>query len=85
MTGALTMPVGDRLKELRKAKDLSQMDLARASGIHNVQISKLERGITKEITGSTLRALCEALGVSPKYILGMTDDIESEQLAAATV
>jgi DNA-binding Xre family transcriptional regulator len=61
------------------------MDLARASGIHNVQISKLERGITKEITGSTLRALCEALGVSPKYILGMTDDIESEQLAAATV
>jgi transcriptional regulator with XRE-family HTH domain len=77
--------LAQRLRVARAYKGLSQMDLARASGIHNVQISKLERGITKEITGSTLRALCEALGVSPKYILGMTDDIESEQLAAATV
>jgi len=77
--------LAQRLRVARAYKGLAQMDLARAAGIHNVQISKLERGITKEITGSTLRALCEALGVSPKYILGMTDDIESEQLAAATV
>jgi len=44
-----------------------------------VQISKLERGVTREITGSTLKALCQALGVSPAYILGMTDDMDSER------
>jgi DNA-binding Xre family transcriptional regulator len=54
--------------------------LAKAAGLNNVQLSKLERGITKEIQGSTLRRLCEALGVSPQYLLGMTDDIESEEI-----
>jgi len=41
-----------------------------------MQISKLERGITREASSSTLRALCQALGVSPSYILGMTEDMD---------
>ena len=45
-------------------------------------ISKLERGATKDIQGATLRKLCEALAVSPQYLLGMTDDMESERVAA---
>ena len=75
--------LAQRLRIARAYTGMSQGALAKKSGIHNVQISKLERGVTKEITGSTLRALCEALGVSPKYILGMTDDIESETLPTA--
>jgi transcriptional regulator with XRE-family HTH domain len=69
--------LAQRLRIARAYTGMSQGKLAKKSGIHNQQISKLERGITKEITGSTLRALCQALGVSPQYILGMTDDIES--------
>jgi transcriptional regulator with XRE-family HTH domain len=76
--------LAQRLRMARAYTGLSQGELSRKSGIHNVQISKLERGVTKEITGSTLRALCKALGVSPKYILGMSDDIESEALPALT-
>jgi len=75
--------LAQRLRVARAYKGWSQKDLAEKAKIHNVQLSKLERGITKEITGSTLRALCEALGVSPQYLLGMTDDMESEQLTAA--
>ena len=47
-----------------------------------MQLSKLERGITKEIQGSTLRKLCEALDVTPQYLLGMSDDMESEMETA---
>ena len=39
--------------------------------------------MTREITGRTLRALCQAMGVSPQYLLGMTDDIESALEPAA--
>jgi len=66
------------------------MDLARRAGINNVQLSKLERGVTQDITGTTLKALCQVLGVSPAYILGMTDDMgvdsdeeDESQLAGA--
>ena len=70
--------LAQRLRVARAYKGWSQKDLAKKTGIHNVQLSKLERGITKEIQGSTLRKLCEALEVTPQYLLGMTDDIESE-------
>jgi transcriptional regulator with XRE-family HTH domain len=70
--------LAQRLRVARAHKGWSQTELAKRSGLHSVQISKLERGITKEITGSTLKALCEAMGISPKYFLGMTDDIEGE-------
>ena len=67
-----------RLRVARAHKGWSQTELAKRAGLHSVQISKLERGVTREITGSTLKALCQAMGISPAYLLGMTDDIESE-------
>jgi len=75
--------LAQRLRVARAYRGLSQTELSEASGIHNVQISKLERGITKEITGRTLRALCLALRISPRYILGMSDDIEGESKPTA--
>ena len=70
--------LAQRLRVARAYKGWSQRELARLAQVHHVQLSKLERGITKEVQGTTLRRLCEALGVSPQYLLGMTDDIESE-------
>jgi transcriptional regulator with XRE-family HTH domain len=74
--------LAQRLRIARAYKGWSQTELARRSGMNNMQLSKLERGITKDITGRTLRALCEALGVSPQYLLGMTDELDAEFLAA---
>ena len=70
--------LAQRLRVARAYKGWSQRELAKKAGIHNVQLSKLERRITKEIQGSTLRKLCEALDVTPQYLLGMTDDLDSE-------
>jgi transcriptional regulator with XRE-family HTH domain len=77
--------LAQRLRKAREYKGWSQTELAKRSKINNVQISKLERGITRDITGATLRALCKALGVSPSYILGMSDDLDSELLTTVGV
>lgn len=71
-----------RLRMARAYKGWSQTELAKRAGVHSVMISKLERGVTKEIQGSTLRKLCEALDVSPQYLLGMADDMDSERETA---
>jgi len=68
--------LAERLRVARAHKGWSQTELAKRSTLHSVQISKLERGVTKEITGSTLRALCQALGVSADYLLGLKDEDE---------
>ena len=67
--------LAQRLRMARAYRGWSQTELARRAGIHNMQISKLERGVIRETSTTTLRALCEALGVSPSYILGMADDM----------
>jgi transcriptional regulator with XRE-family HTH domain len=80
-----TYSLAQRIRVARAYKGWSQTELARRAGVHHVMISKLERGATKDIQGATLRKLCEALEVSPQYLLGMTDDIESEPRPAAVV
>lgn len=75
--------LAQRLRQAREYKGWSQTVLSKRSGVHHVQISKLERGITKDITGTTLRALCEAMQISPRYLLGMSDDMEGEREPAA--
>ena len=70
--------LAQRLRIARARTGIKQKALAERAKLHPMQLSKLERGITKEITGSTLRALCEALGVTPQYLLGMSDVMEEK-------
>jgi transcriptional regulator with XRE-family HTH domain len=67
--------LAQRLRVARAYKGCSQTSLAKQAGLNNVQLSKLERGVTKEVQGSTLRKLCEALGVTPEYLLGMEEEL----------
>lgn len=57
------MLFGDRLKELREAKGMSQEGLARAAGISTSAVSKLEQKIV-DPNWTTVQALARALGVS---------------------
>jgi transcriptional regulator with XRE-family HTH domain len=66
-------PLAERLRVARARKGWSQTVLAQRALLHSVQISKLERGVTKEITGSTLLALAQALGVTTDYLLGLSE------------
>ena len=56
---------GRKLKELREAKGMTQHSLAEASGLHRVQIAKLE-GSQHVPSWDTVQALAAALGVDCK-------------------
>jgi len=72
--------LAQRLRMARAYRGWSQTELATRAKIHSVQISKLERGIIKETSTGTLRALCQALGVSPGYLLGLSEDMEVREV-----
>lgn len=59
---------GDKLREIRKAKGISQEELANETGFQLSQIGRIERGeINTSI--SHLSALSKALKVTPKELL----------------
>lgn len=58
----------NNLAKVRKAKCLSQDDLAKKSGISRVTIANIERGAVKDIKISTIRKLSKALDESVENI-----------------
>lgn len=54
--------LGERIRELRRAKGWRQIDLAQHSGVHEVHLSDLERG-TREAGIRTIKKIADALGV----------------------
>lgn len=65
------MTIGDKIKKIRKAKNLTQTELARLCGLKeesgSIMISQYESGkrIPKD---KTLATIADALGVSPYYL-----------------
>lgn len=60
---ALTQILADNIRDYRKAKHLSQEELADACELHRTYIGSVERG-ERNVTLSTLEVLAKALGVS---------------------
>lgn len=69
--------VGKRIQALRKARGLSQSDLAGAAGVRFQQIQKYESGANR-VSASRLWAIADALGVSIVYFF---EGLEPEQVA----
>lgn len=55
--------LGERIRELRKKRGWRQIDLAEQSGIHEVHISDLERGV-REVGLRHLAALAAAFDLT---------------------
>lgn len=62
--GGLLIPVGDRLRELRLARGLSEAELGRRLAVRGPTISRYETG-ESQIRANDLPRLAEALNVSP--------------------
>ncbi len=58
--------IGEKIRELRKKKGLSQIELANRIGISFQQIQKYEKGLSK-ISISRLYQISDALGVDINY------------------
>ncbi len=65
--------IGDRLKDLRIRRALTQEELAAKAVIGKNTVNRLERDLT-EPHMSTLRKLAQALGVEPHELLEGEDD-----------
>jgi len=59
---------GDKLRELRKQKGLSQEDLALKSGLHRTYISDIERG-SRNLSLKNIDKIAKALGLPTKSLL----------------
>ncbi len=59
---------GERVRELRVKKGLSQEQLAELSGLHRTYISSLELG-KRNVSLVNIYALAKALGVTPDKLL----------------
>jgi len=63
----------DRLRTLRKQKNLSQTQLGQQAGLHYTNIGRFERGLARP-NGDSLKRLADALNVTGDYLLGGAED-----------
>ena len=64
---------GERLKQIRIARGISQKIIADNAGVATAQISRYEAGLQSP-TEEVIRRIAQFLGVSADYLLGLTDD-----------
>ncbi len=63
----------ERLRSLRKQKNLSQTELGQQAGLHYTHIGRFERGLSRP-GGDTLKRLADALDVTGDYLLEGAED-----------
>jgi len=65
------VPFGERLKEVRIKKGLSQEELADIAGLDRTYISGCERGV-RNISLVNIYKIADALGIKPSELLPST-------------
>jgi transcriptional regulator with XRE-family HTH domain len=70
--------VGLNVRRLRRARDLTQRQLAQFAGIHQQHLSAIERGLRPQL--KTVDLLAHALGVRPDDLLRwVIEPVRAEQ------
>lgn len=67
------MTVGDRIKETRIKKEISQTDLADKCGISKQTLYKYENNIVTNIPLTNISKISKTLNVSEAYLMGWED------------
>lgn len=65
--------MGERIKRLRLAADMTQTDLAKLLGLQKTAIVKYENGAVENIKRGTIKKMSDIFGVSPVYLLCLED------------
>lgn len=63
---------GDRVRKVREALGMTQMDLAVACETTPPVISQVEQG-KRDMVTSSFKLVCQALDEDPAYLLGLSD------------
>ena len=74
------MDIGDRIKELRKEKDMTQEELAHKLGYKSKSsVAHIENG--RDIPRTMVVQLAEALNTTPAYLMGWDNDMHTTKSA----
>ena len=63
------MNMGDRIKQLRLEKGLTQEELGKYIGVKKAAIMKYEKGNVKNMKRSSIEILSNLFGVTPSYLM----------------
>lgn len=63
------MNIGERVRELRKGRGMTQSELAEALGVDQVYVSRIESGRLKNVKPEVVKGLAELFNVSIEYVL----------------
>lgn len=69
----MVIGMANRIGEVRRAKKMKQIEVAKALGVDQSTVSGWERE-TREADHDTLRSLADLFGVSVDYLLGISDN-----------
>ncbi|TFW13334.1 XRE family transcriptional regulator [Massilia arenosa] len=69
---AIRQAFGDRVREVRHAKGLSQEELALRAGVDRSYLGQVERG-ERNLTLENIYRIAEGLGVPPGGLIGQLD------------
>lgn len=72
------MEIGDRIRAKRKERGITQVELAKATGISQSSISDIEK-LTNNPSSTTLRLIARALSCTVGELIGEQDQLVSEQ------
>lgn len=75
----MSIALGERLRSLRKARGLSQEDVARRTGIGLKAYGDLERGRTSDPHYSTLEGAAHALGITVAELVGEVEPVPLDE------
>ena len=71
------MNMSERIKERRRALNLTQEELGAKLGLQKSAIAKYENGRVQNIKRSTIMKMAEILECSPTYLMGLEDDTDT--------
>ena len=71
------MDKGERIKELRESKHITQTELADMIGTTKQNVYKYENGLITNIPSDKIELMAETFDVSPAYIMGWIDSTKN--------
>ncbi|HKS48764.1 MAG TPA: helix-turn-helix domain-containing protein [Amycolatopsis sp.] len=77
--------LAENLARFRKARDMSQYELAHAAGVGVDTVARIEQGIRQTSRPATLRKLAAALGVTVERLLGQVSAGQPTEIDVGTL
>lgn len=72
--------IGERIKELRKSKGLTQEELGKIIGVQKSAVLKYENGSVQNLKRTTIAKLADFFKVPPYYLMGFDSDEKEDDV-----